>query len=223
MWVLLCLCICLALVSQLNAFQISTSSRLLNPIQTQIQTQTQTRHLLQMQSDAAEESEPPKWVGAKKFSMKDRYETTVFSNEQIAKILPHRYPFLLVDRVVEFEPGKRAVGIKCVSANEPQFTGHFPDRPIMPGVLMIEAMAQLGGVICLSPPINDVEGRLFFFTGVSGVRWKSPVTPGDQLIMEMSLVNFDERLGFAKMTGKAYVGGRICVSVEEFTFAVSTT
>jgi 3-hydroxyacyl-[acyl-carrier-protein] dehydratase len=84
------------------------------------------------------------WVGAKKFSMKDRYTNTVFSNEQIAKILPHRYPFLLVDRVVEFEPGKRAVGIKCISSNEPQFTGHFPGRPIMPGVLMIEAMAQLG-------------------------------------------------------------------------------
>ena len=86
----------------------------------------------------------PEWVGAKKFSMKDRYTTTVLSSEQISKILPHRYPFLLVDRVVEFEPGKRAVGIKCITANEPQFTGHFPDRPIMPGVLMIEAMAQLG-------------------------------------------------------------------------------
>jgi len=73
----------------------------------------------------------------------------VFSSEQISKILPHRYPFLLVDRVVEFEPGKRAVGIKCVTANEPQFTGHFPDRPIMPGVLMIEAMAQLGRIMHL--------------------------------------------------------------------------
>jgi 3-hydroxyacyl-[acyl-carrier-protein] dehydratase len=113
----------------------------------------------------------PEWVGAKKFSMKDRYTNTVISSEQISKILPHRYPFLLVDRVVEFEPGKRAVGIKCVTANEPQFTGHFPDRPIMPGVLMIEAMAQLGGIICLSPPISEGEGqRLFFFTGVSGVR-----------------------------------------------------
>jgi len=80
----------------------------------------------------------------------------------------------------------------------------------MPGVLMIEAMAQLGGIICLSPPINDSkEGRLFFFTGVSGVRWKSPVTPGDDLIMEMSLISFDERLGFATMTGKAYVGGKV--------------
>jgi len=165
---------------------------------------------------------PKEWVGAKKFSMKDRYTTTVLTNEQIAKILPHRYPFLLVDKVVEFEPGKRAVGIKCITANEPQFTGHFPDRPIMPGVLMIEAMAQLGGIICLSPPISEGEGqRIFFFTGVNGVRWKSPVTPGDDLIMEMSLLSFDERLGFASMTGKAYVGGRICVTVDEFTFALA--
>jgi 3-hydroxyacyl-[acyl-carrier-protein] dehydratase len=93
-------------------------------------------------------AEPPakEWVGAKKFSMKDRYTETVLSSDQISKILPHRYPFLLVDRVVEFEAGKRAVGIKCITANEPQFTGHFPDRPIMPGVLMIEAMAQLGKI-----------------------------------------------------------------------------
>jgi 3-hydroxyacyl-[acyl-carrier-protein] dehydratase len=186
-----------------------------------LQSAGKVRSQLRM-SDAPPAEEPKAWVGAKKFSMKDRYETTVFSSVDIAKILPHRYPFLLVDRVVEFEAGKRAVGIKCITANEPQFTGHFPDRPIMPGVLMIEAMAQLGGVIALSPPINtEGGGRLFFFTGVNGVRWKSPVTPGDQLIMEMTLVDFDERLGFAKMTGKAYVGGRICVTVEEFTFALA--
>mmetsp|Transcript_9444 Transcript_9444/g.8450 ORF Transcript_9444/g.8450 Transcript_9444/m.8450 type:complete len:207 (-) Transcript_9444:15-635(-) len=171
---------------------------------------------------STESTPQPEFIGAKKFSQKDLNIKTVFSSEQISKILPHRYPFLLVDRVVEFEPGKRAVGIKAVTANEPQFTGHFPDRPIMPGVLMIEAMAQLGGIICLSPPINESkEPRLFFFTGVSGVRWKSPVTPGDSLVMEMSLVAFDERLGFATMTGKAYVGGRIAVSVEEFTFALA--
>ena len=93
----------------------------------------------------------------------------------------------------------------------------------MPGVLMIEAMAQLGGIIALSPPISEEteEQKLFFFTGVNGVRWKSPVTPGDDLIMEMNLIDFDERLGFAKMTGKAYVGGKIAVSVEEFTFALA--
>ena len=171
----------------------------------------------------ADGEEAPEWVGAKKFSMKDRYTNTVMSSEEISKVLPHRYPFLLVDRVVEMVPGKRAVGIKCVTANEPQFTGHFPDRPIMPGVLMIEAMAQLGGLLCLQPPITESDGeqKIFFFTGVSGVRWKSPVTPGDDLIMEMNLIDFDDRLGFAKLTGKAYVGGRIAVSVEEFTFALA--
>lgn len=88
-------------------------------------------------------SEVP-WLGAKKISQGSSGLATILSSEQISKILPHRYPFLLVDRVVEFEPGKRAVGLKCVTANEPQFTGHFPDRPVMPGVLMLEAMAQLG-------------------------------------------------------------------------------
>ncbi len=93
-------------------------------------------------------NEPLKpWVGAKSLSSKDKEMQTILSNDQIANILPHRYPFLLVDRVVEFEAGKRAVGIKCVTANEPQFTGHFPGRPIMPGVLMIEAMAQLGAIL----------------------------------------------------------------------------
>lgn len=106
-------------------------------------------HLLHMSTPTEPAAEPPakEWVGAKKFSMKDRYTETVLSSDQISKILPHRYPFLLVDRVVEFEAGKRAVGIKCITANEPQFTGHFPDRPIMPGVLMIEAMAQLGKIL----------------------------------------------------------------------------
>jgi 3-hydroxyacyl-[acyl-carrier-protein] dehydratase len=173
----------------------------------------------------AAEEEAKEWVGAKKFSMKDRYTESIITSDQINKILPHRYPFLLVDRVVEFEPGKRAVGIKCITANEPQFTGHFPDRPIMPGVLMVEAMAQLGGIIALSPPVSepneDGTQKIFFFTGVSGVRFKSPVTPGDMLSMEMTLVNFDEKFGFATMTGKAYVGGRVCVTVEEFTFALA--
>lgn len=87
------------------------------------------------------------WIGAKSLSQKDKEVKTILTIEDISKILPHRYPFLLVDRVVEFEAGKRAVGVKSITANEPQFTGHFPDRPIMPGVLMIEAMAQLGGFL----------------------------------------------------------------------------
>jgi 3-hydroxyacyl-[acyl-carrier-protein] dehydratase len=163
---------------------------------------------ISLQSSTPDAPAAEEWQGAKKFSMKDRYTKTIFSNEQIAKILPHRYPFLLVDRVVEFEAGKRAVGVKCITANEPQFTGHFPDRPIMPGVLMIEAMAQLGGIICLQEPLSDGKG-LFFFAGINGVRWKTPVTPGDDLIMEMNLISFDQRLGLATMTGKAYVGGRV--------------
>jgi 3-hydroxyacyl-[acyl-carrier-protein] dehydratase len=168
-------------------------------------------HGVLMQSEATPAAPAaPEFLGAKKISLKDQHMKPILSSEQISKILPHRYPFLLVDRVVEFEPGKRAVGLKAITANEPQFTGHFPDRPIMPGVLMIEAMAQLGGIICLSPPINESEEKkLFFFTGVSGVRWKSPVTPGDCLVMEMNLVSFDPRLGFATMTGKAYVGGKV--------------
>ena len=168
------------------------------------------RHKSSLSNDAATGEAPAEieWQGAKKISMKDRPIKTIFNIEQISKILPHRYPFLLVDKVVEFEPGKRAVGIKCVTANEPHFTGHFPDRPIMPGVLQIEAMAQLGGIICLQPPISEGKG-LFFFAGVNGVRWKSPVVPGDDLVMEMSLVGFDERLGLATMKGKAYVGQKV--------------
>eukprot|EP01041_Mallomonas_annulata_P004494 gene4494-8939_t len=194
-----------ALLNQANSFHLSVQR---NAVRTQ-----------NLQMSTPEGDAVPEWLGAKKFSQKDKYKA-VFTSEQISKILPHRYPFLLVDKVVEFEPGKRAVGIKCITANEPQFTGHFPDRPIMPGVLQIEAMAQLGGLICLQPPISEGNG-LFFFAGVTGVRWKAPVVPGDELIMEMSLVGFDERLGLATMTGKAYVGGRIAVSVEEFLFALS--
>lgn len=169
-----------------------------------------TRSVLASSADNTADTKPVEWKGAKAISGKDKELKTVLNIEQIANILPHRYPFLLVDRVVEFEPGKRAVGIKSITMNEPQFTGHFPNRPIMPGVLMIEAMAQLGGLICLSPPINnDGPGRLFFFAGINGVRWKSPVTPGDQLVMEMTLEDFNEKIGFAKMSGKAYVGGKV--------------
>ena len=110
------------LLSSASAFSVSRLAALRRPSAAD----------LRMMSDPPT---PGEWTGAKKFSMKDRYTQTVFTNEQIAKILPHRYPFLLVDKVVEFEPGKRAVGIKCITANEPQFTGHFPDRPIMPGMV----------------------------------------------------------------------------------------
>jgi 3-hydroxyacyl-[acyl-carrier-protein] dehydratase len=122
------------LVSIVSSFKLSSRPAAL----------ARTRMRMMAETDSNAEVPAKEWNGAKKFSMKDVSTKTILSSEQISKILPHRYPFLLVDRVVEWEAGKRAVGIKCVTANEPQFTGHFPDRPIMPGVLMIEAMAQLG-------------------------------------------------------------------------------
>lgn len=128
------------------------------------------------------------------------------------KILPHRYPFLLVDRVVAFEPGKRAMGVKSVTVNEPFFPGHFPDKPIMPGVLQVEALAQLGGLIALQLPIikNPLETD-FFFGGVDKVKWRRPVTPGDTLVMEMTLDVFKERFGIAKMSGRGFVNGEVVV------------
>ena len=121
--------------------------------------------------------------------------------EEIMKVLPHRYPFLLLDRVIEYEPGKRAVAIKNVSMNEPFFQGHFPDRPIMPGVLQLEALAQVGGIVMLQQPISDGTGD-FFFGGVDRVKWRRPVLPGDTLVLEMTLENYKPRFGIAKMAGK---------------------
>jgi len=166
-----------------------------------------------------EKAESAEWKGAEEWSAKTSSVPLHIDNVAISKILPHRYPFLLVDKIVEFEPCKRSVGIKNVTANEPQFTGHFPDRPIMPGVLMVEAMAQLGGIIALQPPTSDGEGT-FFFAGIDGVRFKRPVVPGDTLVMEMELTKFREKYGIAKMKGRAYVDGQLAVEVKEFTFAL---
>jgi 3-hydroxyacyl-[acyl-carrier-protein] dehydratase len=103
----------------------------------------------------------------------------------IMRLLPHRYPFLLVDRIVELEPGKRAVGIKQVTANEPHFTGHFPDRPIMPGVLMVEALAQTAGVAVMT--LDAYRGKLGLFAGIDGCRFKRLVLPGDTLRLEVTV------------------------------------
>ena len=107
------------------------------------------------------------------------------SAAEIMQIIPHRYPFLLVDRIIELEPGQRAVGIKCVTANEPQFQGHFPANPIMPGVLIIEALAQVGAVAVLSQP--EFRGKLAVFAGIDKVRFKRIVQPGDVLRLEVTL------------------------------------
>ena len=125
----------------------------------------------------------------------------------IMRIIPHRYPFLLIDRVVELEPGKRVVAMKSVTANEPQFTGHFPGRPIMPGVLMVEALAQAGAVAVLSLP--DYRGKLALFAGIDECRFRRTVLPGDALRLEVTL---DKLRGvFGRGRGVASVDGEVAV------------
>lgn len=131
--------------------------------------------------------------------------------EQIQGLLPHRYPFALVDRVIEHEPGKRAVGIKNVTINEPQFQGHFPGRPLMPGVLIVEAMAQVGGLIVTQMP--DLPRGLFVFAGIDGVRFRRPVVPGDQLRITCELISL-RRKRFGKVQAEATVDGELVCSGE---------
>jgi len=125
----------------------------------------------------------------------------------IMRIIPHRYPFLLIDRVMELEPGRRVVAMKNVTANEPQFTGHFPDRPIMPGVLMVEALAQAGAVAVLSLP--EYRGKLALFAGIDECRFRRTVLPGDQLRLEVTLEKL--RGVFGRGRGVASVDGEVAV------------
>ncbi len=134
---------------------------------------------------------------------------------QIQGILQHRYPFLLVDRVLELEPGKRAVGLKNVTVNEAFFNGHFPGNPIMPGVLIIEAMAQVGGVLLLAS--TDNEGKLAFFAGIDKIRFRRPVLPGDQLVTEVTLLKTKGDIGRVAVVGR--VDGQI-VAEGEYLFAL---
>ena len=120
----------------------------------------------------------------------------------ILKLLPHRYPFLLVDKIVDLEFDKRAVGVKSVTFNEPFFQGHFPGNPIMPGVLIIEAMAQTGGVFLLNS-IPDPEKKLVYFMQINNAKFRKPVVPGDQLFMEVEIV--DRKSKIVMMRGKSYV------------------
>ena len=130
---------------------------------------------------------------------------------QIMDVLPHRYPFLLVDRVVEFEPGKRIVGLKNVTINEPFFRGHFPDHPIMPGVLIIEAMGQVGGLL-LMDSVGDPRNKVVYFMALNNVKWRKPVTPGDQILFEVEMVNL--RRSVCKMKGKGMVDGKVVAEAE---------
>ncbi len=136
---------------------------------------------------------------------------TIFDVQEVLKYLPHRYPFLLVDRIIEFEPNQRIVGLKNVTINEPFFPGHFPGVPIMPGVLILESMAQVGGFLVFKAA-EDRAKKLVFFSGVENARFRRPVRPGDQLRIEMTVLKIKSRIG--KLHGKAYVDGQIAAEAE---------
>ncbi len=136
-------------------------------------------------------------------------------SNQIQEILPHRWPFQMVDRITECEPGKSAKGIKCVSVNEAQFCGHFPQYHVMPGVLIIEALAQVGAVALLT--MDEFKGKTVFFGGIKNARFKQQVRPGDVLVLECELIRLRGSVGIGK--GVATVDGKVA-AMGEFTFAV---
>jgi beta-hydroxyacyl-ACP dehydratase FabZ len=131
--------------------------------------------------------------------------------QDILRLLPHRYPLLLVDRILELEEGKRIVGLKNVTANEPHFQGHFPGAPVMPGVLIIEAMAQCGAVL-FALNLEGREKKLFYFGAVDKARFRKPVVPGDQLILELDVLQ--KRSSTAKLKGVAKVDGNVVAEAE---------
>ncbi|EOS21842.1 beta-hydroxyacyl-(acyl-carrier-protein) dehydratase FabZ [Lachnospiraceae bacterium 3-1] len=135
--------------------------------------------------------------------------------QEIMEIIPHRQPFLLIDTIEELEPGKRAVGKKCVTYNEPFFAGHFPGEPVMPGVLIVEALAQTGAVAILSQP--DFKGKTAYFGAINNARFKQKVVPGDELILELEIVKQKGPVGIG--SAKATVNGKVAVQAE-LTFAI---
>ena len=137
---------------------------------------------------------------------------TVFDIQAIAKLLPHRYPFLLIDRVINLTPNEEIVALKNVTMNEPFFQGHFPSVPIMPGVLIVEAMAQAGGVLVLDSLPKDKHGRPVYFMGLDKVRFRKPVVPGDQIVFEIKLLKLRSRA--AKLAGKATVDDKLVAEAE---------
>ena len=144
-------------------------------------------------------------------STENSQQKTTFNIQEIHKLLPHRHPFALVDRIIDYIPGEKAVGIKNVTYNEPFFPGHIPELPLMPGVLIVEAMAQVGGIVLTQIP--GFEGKFFAFAGIDGVKFRRPVTPGDQLIMTVELITL-KRKRIAKMKGVGMVDNKKVVQGE---------
>jgi 3-hydroxyacyl-[acyl-carrier-protein] dehydratase len=139
-------------------------------------------------------------------------DISILDIKEIIRLLPHRYPFLLVDRILEGEKGKSLVGLKNVSMNEPFFQGHFPCEPIMPGVLILEGMAQVGGILAFYSLPEMIGEKLIYFAGIDKVRFRQPVVPGDQLIYEMEVVKHKGKIW--KMAGKAKVEDKVAAEAE---------
>jgi 3-hydroxyacyl-[acyl-carrier-protein] dehydratase len=137
---------------------------------------------------------------------------TVYNIQKIMELLPHRYPFILVDRIIELLPNERIVGLKNVTINEPFFQGHFPGTPVMPGVLIVEAMAQAGGVLVYASRSEENLKGLIYFMGIDKARFRKPVIPGDQLILEIMWTK--RRANVSRMTGKATVAGSVVAEAE---------
>ena len=136
---------------------------------------------------------------------------TIYDTKAILEILPHRYPFLMIDTVIELEPLKRIVGIKQVTSNEPYFQGHFPGMPVMPGVLQIEALAQAGAILALRE-FDDADSRIPLFSGIDSARFRRPVVPGDTLRLEVTAIRNGRRI--QKMRGVATVDGHVTAETE---------
>lgn len=140
---------------------------------------------------------------------------SLYTAQEIMDIIPHRYPFLLIDTIEELEPGARALGRKCVSVNEPFFQGHFPGNPVMPGVLIIEALAQVGAVAMLSQP--DFKGRTAYFAGIDKARFRRKVVPGDVLLLETEIIKVKGPIGIGRAVAK--VGDQVAAQAE-LTFSI---